>query len=1225
MKKIYLLMASVLTLIGIGVTRALIVEPGEILPLDEISAGQTVIMGCDISSYNNDPVQFGNNDKLYDNDVAESGVYPLKQASVSMENIVAKHTWLLEAGSEDGWYYIKNNETGRYWSYTAVQDCDPSDPESIPEDAEQWYNEEGFANCEIYIELVADKEQAQQFTFKNIAEGIELIKPGANTEKYQHVIDAATERGCVMIMAKVKVAGKDFWCTMNDAVPGGLSRYTDWAGYFTITGTSLVDDPCEEFMKYFNSIEVKEIQLNDKDPGYVEQTEEAKQYNERMAYYAAEIDNEHDDAWWKEALADCQAWVAKAKAFTYRPVTPGYYRIISAYDQYFLQQGVQKAMYDEASNLKWGNLDEGTPVMKNDTIKHDDFDPENPDTYEIIEVPTGEITGLNQLWEVYEQDGKFYAKNLASQRFPVAMTGQSANYKMAYDEEFIEFNHLGVAGAYNVKVGGKGYALHTGGHGGGSGKSGNIVGWNGGVNSASAWSLSSVSEEDIKATFGEDVFDKAKIAGEFNELLSQAKKDVDNAKASASSPLITSKDQISSPKTETSEGSIANLLDGDFSTYWHSCWTEGNVSEDLEKLPLHYLQFDLGQSIQTVKMKYARRINVGNDHPTEFTIWASNDPNAEEWAEITVLKFTNEAGEETTTTKDNILYEWDLDFGAAYQYVRVRATMTDNWRGYWHASEMNFYAGGGVDLWAKAQPYADALEAAIKDAEAVEVPTQSDVDKLRKAYNDFLDHYTDPTALKAAIATAKGELSSISGGSNPGQKPQAALDALQKAVDAAEAWLKANLAACTKADLTAQEEAMKAALAAWDAVPVNDINTTTWYFIQMSNDRTCHTDGANPWYNKNTSLLNARLAALYADAGEEEQFSIDNSRIGLVTAEMYNATESEPYVSPEGNVYSYNKAMSEWRFIEAGEGLYAIQNRATGNFFPAILSGTQNPLKASVVPGKFVAEYAGKGKYAFNTVYNHNEEGEPNKTYVNLYGQGYAGAWTDLDVGSEWNIVASEAIASDHVQKVVVATDSMAVRGIVLPYAIDLNDKAGEAKFYTDVVSISQNDFKAQLTETADEIAAGKPFLVFDEVNDYGSWQTIVNMKDSKLSWDVDNSGLILGTFSLHNDSIHSGALKPYFDKENTWGGLQTVLKDEVAAPGQAWIDIHNNPDILNATDEGDQYLCLDSNSGKIHDAVEVVKGENGKAMVIYNLNGQRLSAPVKGVMIMNGKKVIVR
>ena len=40
---------------------------------------------------------------------------------------------------------------------------------------------------------------------------------------------------------------------------------------------------------------------------------------------------------------------------------------------------------------------------------------------------------------------------------------------------------------------------------------------------------------------------------------------------------------------------------------------------------------------------------------------------------------------------------------------------------------------------------------------------------------------------------------------------------------------------------------------------------------------------------------------------------------------------------------------------------------------------------------------------------------------------------------------------------------------------------------------------------------------------------------------------------------------------------------------------------------------------------ISTVKGDNVKDNTIYNLNGQRVAAPAKGLYIMNGKKFIVK
>lgn len=53
-------------------------------------------------------------------------------------------------------------------------------------------------------------------------------------------------------------------------------------------------------------------------------------------------------------------------------------------------------------------------------------------------------------------------------------------------------------------------------------------------------------------------------------------------------PLISNASQITSPFTQSGEGSIEGMLDNDPSSYWHSTWSGGNVPAGT-----HYFQIQL--------------------------------------------------------------------------------------------------------------------------------------------------------------------------------------------------------------------------------------------------------------------------------------------------------------------------------------------------------------------------------------------------------------------------------------------------------------------------------------------------------------------------------------------------------------------------------------------------------------------------------------------------------
>lgn len=89
---------------------------------------------------------------------------------------------------------------------------------------------------------------------------------------------------------------------------------------------------------------------------------------------------------------------------------------------------------------------------------------------------------------------------------------------------------------------------------------------------------------------------------------------------------------LSSNYVEPSESSLANLLDGNIATYFHSAWSIATTSE-------HYVQVDLNEPISRLSFTYTTRDSNGNAAPAELYVSVSTD--GEQWTEVE--RFTNSA------------------------------------------------------------------------------------------------------------------------------------------------------------------------------------------------------------------------------------------------------------------------------------------------------------------------------------------------------------------------------------------------------------------------------------------------------------------------------------------------------------------------------------------------------------------------------------------------------
>ena len=238
--------------------------------------------------------------------------------------------------------------------------------------------------------------------------------------------------------------------------------------------------------------------------------------------------------------------------------------------------------------------------------------------------------------------------------------------------------------------------------------------------------------------------------------------------------LITDASQLSSNAVEPKEGSLAALIDNDFTTFFHSTWSQANPMDEF-----HYLQIDLNDAYKQIALKYSKRqVDADNGSPVTLRIEVTNTPEDENsWTDL---------GTKTCT------YDYDfgntgllpLDFGdTAYRHIRLTVEETvgntrvnDNLFFFW--SELHAYTRASKAE-ALSEATRSALNTAMQQAKSeldAGKATDATYETLQSAYNaainnsqiaDFaksfyLTAYSDqalvvPAGVKAAVVTANGE------------------------------------------------------------------------------------------------------------------------------------------------------------------------------------------------------------------------------------------------------------------------------------------------------------------------------------------------------------------------------------------------------------------------------------------------------------------------------------
>lgn len=239
--------------------------------------------------------------------------------------------------------------------------------------------------------------------------------------------------------------------------------------------------------------------------------------------------------------------------------------------------------------------------------------------------------------------------------------------------------------------------------------------------------------------------------------------------------LITDASQLSSNAVEPQEGSLAALIDNDYTTFFHSTWSQENLMDEL-----HFLQIDLNDAYKQIALKYSKRqVDADNGSPVTLRIYATNTPEDENsWIYL---------GNQTCS------YNYDfgntgllpLDFGdTAYRHIRLTVEETegntrvnDNLFFFW--SELHAYTRISTAE-ALSEATRSALNTAMQQAKAeldAGKATDATYETLETAYNTaknemsrlvdfaksfYLTAYSDkalvvPTGVKAAVVTANGE------------------------------------------------------------------------------------------------------------------------------------------------------------------------------------------------------------------------------------------------------------------------------------------------------------------------------------------------------------------------------------------------------------------------------------------------------------------------------------
>ena len=680
-----------------------------------------------------------------------------------------------------------------------------------------------------------------------------------------------------------------------------------------------------------------------------------------------------------EAIKEAWAAVEASRVPWQQEIKPGYYVIKSALDFYenvTIPGGTddatgetvpettkkvyyEKAIYADGTTPKWKTFEpkaaflfkieeSATPrayVVKNmmDNL-----------TWKTLTSFTAEETDTTMMFDWSMENISMFADSTVQKVIP-----------MVYNIRF--------SGASDVKSKTETF-VHAGGHGGGTGKSGNIVNWScsrdpENTPCATDWYLEEIDEATANAWIEaaspvkkyQTMIDSVNVIK--NAFPAQKAIAVDKlTKLYEDEPLITSVDQLSSPMTEPNEGTIEGLIDGNPSTYWHATWSAGaNTTPGTNYLSVS----DINEEM--VALKITRRSGAQNDHVAVFSVFGFDAVDESLTKEDGVLLDTLKipyasAGETRISDVFSTQGKTVLRF-----YNEESAPISAN-RGYWHAAEFQLFkaeqsqgatttqATVRAELIAAVETALEAWNANNYQAETVVAEDKGA--EVEAAYNTVVNAYaawtavyTDPTPMRDAVAAAKEFAKGIVEGKNPGQWPVGSgASVITTATDAAEAYN--NAGAYTPAGV---EEQIAAITAAKETVKGNAIQVVPgkWYAIRFATEEEYED---NPGWDKNAAVSkeHGNLYGNYVAPAEnrpavlEEEEVVEEAEHAIIENEdVRKGTELRfTEATPEAD----NKA---FRFVKLGDNL-ALQH-ASGWFV-----GTNGNL--TNLPALFSTEAIGYGK-----------------------------------------------------------------------------------------------------------------------------------------------------------------------------------------------------------------------------------------------------------------------
>ncbi len=961
--------------------------------------------------------------------------------------------------------------------------------------------------------------------------------------------------------------------------------------------------------------------------------------------------NEEIEALVAEAQAAYDAYIASRVGFTL--AANGYYRIIANLDYY---KDVETGELDEFGNP----LTERTEGIKKSmysklegTAAWHTYDATDcRDIWHLTQNADGTVTMINAATEM-----GFY-----SPAYLVGMTTEADSMKaMRFELAGIENERQ----ILYIKFDGETNVLHQMSHSRGAGEGDNLTTWIGTFNmdvpyesdkGTSEWYLEAVPAEEAQALI--DAYavikDHDLLVLQYRDILSQAKAGMTIANEAYSQAYITKNEQFSSAVTETAEGSLNNLLDGDQSTFWHSAWS-GDYTGTTGGT--HFLDITLDEPIEGNIYAWIQRRTTDNDHPITWSVYGSNDEaslsaiatfpveDADLARAQTIEGWTLIADSLSTPYDVNVIEVYTPEFNVPtpYKYLRfVGEEMTGKsgfgTRGFFHMSGFQIYKTLGRPQIETMGEVGTTMIAEIEKGDAIEDAniTLEDLNALKAAYEAFKALLADPTNLRNAVLKYANTADMLAIGEEPGfWSSDAEALALQAAVTAANEYDKGG--SYTQTQLDEHVATIEAAVTAFTNA-ANKISTDKWYRLRFPTIETFEQ------YGWETTSAGAQDGYIYGDLfgkyAAVSSYLENDDYMGLITTkETEEMTEGDGlYMDALENIT--NEDASLFRFVAIGDSAYVIQNKATGLYINAAGANTQVAVTLSLDPTVYNVIPVGYGCVLLN---GKSLAGESrNNLHVKKYTHALV-TWEANTAGSNsgmWLETAGD-VEGEVANQFVRNLESGKIYSVCHPTGIKPAEEGTDLSLYTVAGTYTEGEESFIALNTIAETKAGEPYIaIVGSTEDY-----IEPAEGEEVSTEpfifsqvgdgfAPKAGYTNGLVGLYNATFTAPAGSVVFvnntatvaeDKvvEDAEGNF-TATSNRTVGAYSAWLSFG----ITEADPAGTYDLVLQIGGTPTADGIQNTLQNVAKSGTIYDLSGRQVKANGtlndikslgRGIYILNG------